>query len=173
MIKVIIEDESSILVNDAVRAFQSDRDNIIIGNSPSGRMHYLTKTSSDKHIHTTNGGKLFMWVSLEPLTILAGVSKNAAGDLWKTELAAITDVMELGWHVHFTNRKEWERRDAMAKMPQFLCSGNGAKALLSGEFHESIEIDEDEEGRTSTHKVTVSWTTIKDMYEMIVKYYTK
>ena len=68
-------------------------------------------------------------------------------------------------------------------MPKKLTAENGAKALLLGEFSERIEQDCPEcdqerrclescdlcngSGRIS-HKVPVSWTTIKEIYKMAV-----
>jgi len=74
-------------------------------------------------------------------------------------------------------------------MPKELTSENGAKALLIGEFYETLEIDlcmctemgtvddaeEDCEFCNGTgvisHKVLVSWTTIKAIYQMIVEHF--
>ncbi len=74
-------------------------------------------------------------------------------------------------------------------MPRELTAENGAKGLLSGEFHEVViqdcpycdstgflDIDETEEcdscnGEGSVaFKVPVSWTTIKEIYAMAVKH---
>ena len=63
----------------------------------------------------------------------------------------------------------------MVLMPRALTAENGAKALLSGEFHELIEVpnpdydhDDDEEPEFFTQAVPVSWTTIKAIYAMAV-----
>lgn len=70
-------------------------------------------------------------------------------------------------------------------MPVELTAENGAKALLSGEFAELVEVpnpdyngngeDEDDDGepRTFTQAVPVSWTTIKAIYAMAVKHLGK
>ena len=83
------------------------------------------------------------------------------------------------------NKEKW------IPMPSELTAENGAKALLSGEFSESIKIgcgycdngvsyDDDLEqceecdglgGYNCT--VPVSWTTIKEIYAMAVKYLQK
>lgn len=71
-------------------------------------------------------------------------------------------------------------------MPKALTAENGAKALLRGEFFETVEVpcfecldtgldeecvDCDGTGLV-TQKVAVSWTTIKDIYAMVVKHYS-
>ena len=70
-------------------------------------------------------------------------------------------------------------------MPKELTSANGAKALLIGEFHESIEVanpdvcgcgendclDCLDEPETCVVMVPVSWTTIKQIYKRIVDAY--
>ena len=71
-------------------------------------------------------------------------------------------------------------------MPTELTAENGAKALLIGEFHESIYIpnpdycgcgkcdfciERPEESETRQVDVPVSWTTIKQIYKRIVKSY--
>lgn len=65
-------------------------------------------------------------------------------------------------------------------MPKTLTAENGAKALLMGEFFEEIEIncpecDGDGCGECGdvgvvTQKISVSWTTIKDIYKMAVEH---
>lgn len=70
-------------------------------------------------------------------------------------------------------------------LPRALTAENGAKGLLIGEFHEKCkvrcpecepeeEIEECElchgEGEW-TEQVPVSWTTIKDIYQMIVEHF--
>lgn len=71
-------------------------------------------------------------------------------------------------------------------MPRSLTAENGAKALLIGEFFESVEIHNEEycgcgkcdycmdfpdTEETITLKVPVSWTTIKEIYKKIVSHY--
>ena len=67
-------------------------------------------------------------------------------------------------------------------MPSELTAENGAKYLMMGEFFEEIELqcfdcDQEEdcdvcEGKGSyTHKVPISWTTIKEIYAKAVKYF--
>lgn len=70
-------------------------------------------------------------------------------------------------------------------MPEKLTADNGAKALLIGEFHESIEVanpdfcgcgDVDcpnclEEPATYVLQVPVRWETIKQIYKRIVQAY--
>lgn len=53
-------------------------------------------------------------------------------------------------------------------LPKELTAENGAKCLLSGEFKEQIELYDHESYQYYTHNVTVSWTTIKKIYRMIV-----
>jgi DnaJ-class molecular chaperone len=73
-------------------------------------------------------------------------------------------------------------------MPRVLTAENGAKGLLLGEFHETIELtcpdcdgaeyhdlETDQCGTCKdtgevTQKVPVSWTTIKEIYAMAVKH---
>lgn len=67
------------------------------------------------------------------------------------------------------------------RMPRALTAENGAKALLSGEFHETIELpnpehdpedfEADEEPETYLHKVPVSWTNIKAIYAKVVEHF--
>ena len=59
-------------------------------------------------------------------------------------------------------------------LPKELTAENGAKALLIGEFHEEIEVcgcldGTGEEQEMQDLRVPVSWTTIKEIYKMIVK----
>jgi len=59
-------------------------------------------------------------------------------------------------------------------MPRVLTAENGGKALLIGEFfeeHECSYYDADGELVEYTEKVTVSWSTIKDIYAKIVSHY--
>lgn len=71
------------------------------------------------------------------------------------------------------------------KMPKELTAENGAKGLLSGEFKEAVtfpcpecsNLDEPNEDcmfcdgeATVKQSVTVSWSTIKDIYAMAVKH---
>jgi len=71
-------------------------------------------------------------------------------------------------------------------MPKSLTAENGAKALLMGEFFETIEVlnkaycgcgkcdhcyDFPEEPEMITQKVPVSWTTIKAIYAKIVSHF--
>jgi hypothetical protein len=51
-------------------------------------------------------------------------------------------------------------------MPDFLTAENGAKALLSGEFYESIKTM-DEDGNEIGIETVVKWTTIKEIYAKI------
>ena len=55
-------------------------------------------------------------------------------------------------------------------LPEELTAENGAKGFLSGEFFEEFEVYDDD-GEAHIQKVPVSWTTIKDIYKKIVKYY--
>lgn len=69
------------------------------------------------------------------------------------------------------------------KLPASLTAENGAKALLMGEFHETFEIECPEcngdgcvdcDGRGYfVNEIPVTWSTIKDLYEMIVNNYTE
>jgi excinuclease UvrABC ATPase subunit len=82
--------------------------------------------------------------------------------------------------------------DNMIKLPSSLTAENGAKRLLNGEFEEifdytcgqclGVGIDENEGGNVGElpcegcdgegfhrYKIPVSWTTIKDIYKMIVE----
>lgn len=68
--------------------------------------------------------------------------------------------------------KENEELRDINKMPLTLTAENGAKSLLIGEFYESIEVN-DEDGNPIGIETVVQWTTIKDIYEKIVKHYTK
>ena len=70
------------------------------------------------------------------------------------------------------------------KMPKELTAENGAKGLLSGEFFETVTMECGEcidggaedgcevcDGNIKyQQKVTVSWTTIKEIYAMAVKH---
>lgn len=71
-------------------------------------------------------------------------------------------------------------------MPKTLSAENGAKALLIGEFSESIHIpnpdycgcgqcdfciERPDESETREIQVPVSWTTIKRIYQRIVQTY--
>ncbi len=53
-------------------------------------------------------------------------------------------------------------------LPKELTAENGAKGLLSGEFKEQIELYDNETDEYYMQDVTVSWTTIKDIYKLIV-----
>jgi hypothetical protein len=70
-------------------------------------------------------------------------------------------------------------------MPAALTAENGAKGLLSGEFHETVEVGNPdycgcghchycdmnpEIQETEEVDVPVSWTTIKDIYAMCVRH---
>ncbi|UIF90909.1 hypothetical protein KAF44_32505 [Cupriavidus necator] len=69
-------------------------------------------------------------------------------------------------------------------MPSALTAENGAKALLSGEFHETFssacpacggDVEEDDCGvcegsGTVEIRIPVSWTTIKAIYAMAVEH---
>ena len=55
-------------------------------------------------------------------------------------------------------------------MPRRLTAENGAKALLCGEFNETI-VCHDEDGEPYEVKMPVEWTTIKEIYAKIVDYY--
>ncbi len=55
------------------------------------------------------------------------------------------------------------------RLPLELTAENGAKALLTGEFHEIME-DEDSPG--NPYIVPVRWITIKNIYKKIVLHYT-
>ena len=69
-------------------------------------------------------------------------------------------------------------------MPKELTAENGAKSLMMGEFFEEIvldctecdgsdlgdECDYCDGSGVYTHRVRVSWTTIKDIYKMAVKH---
>ncbi len=67
-------------------------------------------------------------------------------------------------------------------MPKALTAENGAKYLFSGEFKEEIELDCECCGDGENceicggsghyvHKVTISWTTIKEIYSMAVQHF--
>jgi len=73
-------------------------------------------------------------------------------------------------------------------LPFKVTAENGGKYLLNGEFTENIEVDnpdfcgcgdcdycemEPEQEESYIRKVTVSWPTIKDIYNKIVEYYSK
>lgn len=54
-------------------------------------------------------------------------------------------------------------------LPRHLTAENGAKGVLSGEFNEVVEqYDENGEPYHELLKVTVSWDTVKSIYNMIV-----
>ena len=66
-------------------------------------------------------------------------------------------------------------------LPKELTAENGAKALLMGEFKETVDHDCQEcygdgcsdcngEGYV-TQSITISWSNIKDIYAMVVKHY--
>ncbi len=72
-------------------------------------------------------------------------------------------------------------------MPKSLSAENGAKELLSGEFYQTIEsecpacyglgtvcnfdeCDKCKGGGTVLTKITIDWTTIKDIYSKAVKH---
>ena len=64
-------------------------------------------------------------------------------------------------------------RDAVG-MPAALTAENGAKAALSGEFHESIEVpDPEDDDSTLIESVPVSWTTIKAIYAAAVEHFNR
>ncbi len=71
------------------------------------------------------------------------------------------------------------------KMPRELTAENGAKALLIGEFHETIYLDnpdycgcdddmcecrEYDEPETIPQKIIIEWSTIKEIYKMAVEH---
>jgi hypothetical protein len=71
-------------------------------------------------------------------------------------------------------------------MPRSLTNENGRKALLIGEFYETIEVHNEEycgcgecdycydfpnTEETVQVKVLIKWTTIKEIYSKIVKHY--
>jgi hypothetical protein len=69
-------------------------------------------------------------------------------------------------------------------MPRELTAENGAKALMMGEFFETIQVanpdycdDEtspyNEEPETLSDKVTISWTSIKGIYKKAVEHFAK
>lgn len=88
-------------------------------------------------------------------------------------------------------QNEPENQDSLSKsavercvmLPAELTAENGAKALLMGEFIEVVELectacDQDDEdcevcsGHGSyTYRVPISWTAIKEIYQMVVKNY--
>lgn len=57
-------------------------------------------------------------------------------------------------------------------MPKTLTAENGSKGLMNGEFRESIDLYDPEEGDYE-QEVPIKWTTIKDMYRKLVEYHTK
>lgn len=65
-------------------------------------------------------------------------------------------------------RMEQYKKEGLILLPDRLTAENGAKALLIGEF---IEICHDV--KHTKIPVTVSWTTIKDIYKKIVEHYGK
>lgn len=78
-------------------------------------------------------------------------------------------------------RRQLEERDGQVLMPAVLTSENGAKYAMMGEFHEVVELEctacdgdnEDcdvcEGNGAYNHHVTVSWSTIKDIYKRAVQ----
>lgn len=52
-------------------------------------------------------------------------------------------------------------------LPRKLTAENGAKALLIGEFSETFHYMDDD-GNEQTAEIPVSWTTIKQIYNMVV-----
>ncbi len=83
----------------------------------------------------------------------------------------------------FSTCNDHEFKPDTVVLPSKLTAENGAKALLIGEFHEIIKIDNPahcgcgecdycaefpESEETIEHKVPVSWDTIKSIYNMIV-----
>lgn len=64
-----------------------------------------------------------------------------------------------------------EAQEKAQFMPERLTAENGAKALLLGEFYESVTVDSEDEEEVYHIRVPVKWTTIKDMYKTIVKHF--
>jgi hypothetical protein len=74
--------------------------------------------------------------------------------------------------------------DALVRLPRTLTAENGAKALLIGEFYETAQIscpecagDEDwgpchscNNHGVINQRVTIEWTTIKEIYKRIVEH---
>jgi hypothetical protein len=73
-----------------------------------------------------------------------------------------------------------------AVMPRSLTAENGAKGLLLGEFFETVEVNNEDycgcgecdfcdmypdAEPTIQHKVPISWSTIKEIYNTIVAHY--
>ena len=71
-------------------------------------------------------------------------------------------------------------------MPKELTAENGAKALMTGEFYETIEVGNDafcgcgtcdfciecpNEPESTLQKIPISWTNIKEIYAMAVKHF--
>lgn len=56
---------------------------------------------------------------------------------------------------------------SLSKLPEKLTAENGAKDLLIGEFHETIEHGKNDE----VLKIPVSWDNIKSIYKKIVSHY--
>lgn len=82
--------------------------------------------------------------------------------------------------------KQVEQLNETAVMPRSLTAENGAKALLYGEFFETVEVSNEEycgcgecdycqdfpdTEPTVQIKVPVSWSTIKEIYAKVVSHY--
>lgn len=86
--------------------------------------------------------------------------------------------------------KKLESMGKSPNLPKELTAENGAKALLIGDFHEEIDVhnpeycgdccegcedhcdeDADERQEFLTQKVTVDWTTIKEIYKAVVNHF--
>ena len=64
------------------------------------------------------------------------------------------------------------KNKGMMYMPKTLSAKSGHKTLLSGEFKERVDIvcPNCGEGGTGSQDMVISWTTIKNIYEKIVKF---
>ena len=107
-----------------------------------------------------------------------GVCQDGTAILKNGDIMTIEEIIK-----ELRNGSELEKK---VILPTRLTAGNGAKCLLSGEFFENIELmnpnfcdcgqcniclEFPDESEMVTIKVPVSWTTIKNIYETIVRHY--
>lgn len=80
-----------------------------------------------------------------------------------------------------------DQKENGVMMPIALTAENGSKGLMTGEFFEEVEVNNEaycgcekcdfciefpETPETITIKVPVTWTTIKEIYKKLVEYHT-
>lgn len=114
------------------------------------------------------------------------IDKSAIAGLFQTEGMAGLGAQQCGGDVRplvFGDThppKAQAVPEGFVLMPESITAENGAKYCLSGEFHEVVELEctacdgDDEDcdacsgGGSYTHRVPVSWTTIKDIYSAAI-----